>query len=224
MNKIFPRGLFIFLIAFSQLVFLEEDTDESNKILYDKLASLEKEVAFLRSIIEENTFLIERYQELNQQRYLDIDKRLHDLIDKEINKSALEEDKLDEVLVNEELSLYREALDLFDKARYSESLEVFREIIINHPEGNYIADAYFWSGELYLAQNSLEDAKQNFLVVISKYPKHQRSPDSLFKLGVISFKSGQLEDAEEYFAKVVELYPESGSAQLAEKNLENLQK
>ena len=41
---------------------------------------------------------------------------------------------------------------------------------------------------------------------------------------MISFKSGQLEDAEEYFAKVVELYPESGSAQLAEKNLENLQK
>ena len=39
---------------------------------------------------------------------------------------------------------------------------------------------------------------------------------------MISFKSGQLEDAEEYFAKVVELYPESGSAQLAEKNLENL--
>ena len=62
------------------------------------------------------------------------------------------------------------------------------------------------------------------MVVISKYPKHQRSPDSLFKLGVISFKSGQLDDAEEYFAKVVELYPESGSAQLAEKNLENLQK
>ena len=33
----------------------------------------------------------------------------------------------------------------------------------NYPEGDYSADAYFWSGELYLAQNSLQDARQYFL-------------------------------------------------------------
>ena len=89
---------------------------------------------------------------------------------------------------------------------------------------SYSADAYFWSGELYLAQNSLQDARQYFLMVINRYANHSRIPDSLFKLGVISYKLNETQEALKYFNKVIELFPDSGSAQLAKKNLENLQK
>ena len=224
MIKFFLKGFLLFSISFSLNINTKESLEESNQILYEKLSALEKEVALLRSIIEENTFSIERYQELNQQRYLDLDKRLHDLISKELIETNKKEIAQEPVSVNEELSLYKEALELFDKARYSEALGSFRELIINYPEGDYSADAYFWSGELYLAQNSLQDARQYFLMVINRYANHPRSPDSLFKLGVISYKLNETQEALKYFNKVIELFPDSGSAQLAKKNLENLQK
>lgn len=224
MIRFYTKGFLLFCISFSLNLFSEDNLEESNKILYEKLSTLEKEVALLRSIIEENSFSIERYQELNQQRYLDLDKRLHDLLSKELVEKTQIEAAQETISINQELSLYKESLEYFDKARYSEALESFRELIINYPEGDYSADAYFWSGELYLAQNSLEDARQNFLVVTNKYLNHQRSPDSLFKLGVISYKLDETEEAINYFNKVIELFPNSGSAQLAKKNIENLQK
>ncbi len=224
MIRFYIKGFLLFCISFSLNLFSEDNLEESNKILYEKLSTLEKEVALLRSIIEENSFSIERYQELNQQRYLDLDKRLHDLLSKELVEKTQIEAAQETISINQELSLYKESLEYFDKARYSEALESFRELIINYPEGDYSADAYFWSGELYLAQNSLEDARQNFLVVTNKYSNHQRSPDSLFKLGVISYKLDETEEAIYYFNKVIELFPNSGSAQLAKKNIENLQK
>ena len=61
-------------------------------------------------------------------------------------------------------------------------------------------------------------------MVINRYANHPRSPDSLFKLGVISYKLNETQEALKYFNKVIELFPDSGSAQLAKKNLENLQK
>ncbi|MFL2697598.1 MAG: tol-pal system protein YbgF [Gammaproteobacteria bacterium] len=223
MKRIFNKGFLFSLIFLVTTISSDEESEESNRILYEKLSTLEQEVALLRDLLEENSYLIERYQELSQQRYLDLDKRLHDVLSKDLSQPIAKEEE-NTIEKNEELGLYKEALDFFDKARYSESLEKFKELIINFPEGVFTGDAYFWSGELYLAQNSFEDAKQNFLVVLNKYPQHKRNADSQFKLGVISFKLGDSEEALRYFNNVVKSYPESGSAQLAKKNIENLLK
>ena len=80
MIKFFLKGFLLFSISFSLNINTKESLEESNQILYEKLSALEKEVALLRSIIEENAVSIERYQELNQHRYLDLDKRLNDFI------------------------------------------------------------------------------------------------------------------------------------------------
>ena len=78
------RSNFLFLLtilAFPLEVFSEEG--ESLDLIYQKISELEQEIATLRNLIEENTYLIERYQELQQQRYLDLDKRLHNLLSEE---------------------------------------------------------------------------------------------------------------------------------------------
>lgn len=215
------RSLFLFfltILAFPLGVFSEEE--ESLDLIYQKISDLEQEIATLRNLIEENTYLIERYQELQQQRYLDLDKRLHNLLSEEKEDLATEYLNGQQHNSTEEIDLYKGALELFEASRYAEALESFRELIISYPEGAYSADAYFWSGELYLVQQLFEDAREHYLVVVEKFIDHPRVADSLFKLGVLERALMNDQIANSYFSRVISEYPDTGAAELAKKSIE----
>jgi len=215
------RSLFLFfltILAFPLGVFSEEE--ESLDLIYQKISDLEQEIATLRNLIEENTYLIERYQELQQQRYLDLDKRLHNLLSEEKEDLATEYLNGQQYNSTEEIDLYKGALELFEASRYAEAIESFRDVIISYPEGAYSADAYFWSGELYLVQQLFEDAREHYLVVVEKFIDHPRVADSLFKLGVLERALMNDQIANSYFSRVISEYPDTGAAELANKSLE----
>ena len=215
------RSLFLFfltILVFPLGVFSEEE--ESLDLIYQKISDLEQEIATLRNLIEENTYLIERYQELQQQRYLDLDKRLHNLHSEEKEDLATEYLNGQHHNSTEEIDLYKGALELFEASRYAEALESFRELIISYPEGAYSADAYFWSGELYLVQQLFEDAREHYLVVVEKFIDHPRVADSLFKLGVLERALMNDQIANSYFSRVISEYPDTGAAELAKKSIE----
>ena len=215
------RSLFLFfltILVFPLGVFSEEE--ESLELIYQKISDLEQEIATLRNLIEENTYLIERYQELQQQRYLDLDKRLHNLLSEEKEDLATEYLNGQQHNSTEEIDLYKGALELFEASRYAEALESFRELIISYPEGAYSADAYFWSGELYLVQQLFEDAREHYLVVVEKFIDHPRVADSLFKLGVLERALMNDQIANSYFSRVISEYPDTGAAELAKKSIE----
>ena len=211
-----------FLIVSLALSFnlFSEEKDEATELLYQKLSELEKEIAELRSQLEENSVLMERSLELQQQRYLDLDSRILELssIERNIVSNSLEEDL---VMDNgqEEKLLYKNALELFEASRYAEALEVFSEVIITYPDGIYTPDAYFWSGELFLAQGLYEDAKLSYVEVFEQFPDHVRSADSLYKLGEIYRIDSDLIEATNYYERVVSLFPDSGAAQLSKKSI-----
>ena len=73
--------LLIILLSISLNLFSEEK-DEGVELLYQRLSDLEKELAELRSQLEENTVLMERSLELQQQRYLDLDSIVSDAVKK----------------------------------------------------------------------------------------------------------------------------------------------
>ena len=215
------RSLFLFfltILAFPLGVFSEEE--ESLDLIYQKISDLEQEIATLRNLIEENTYLIERYQELQQQRYLDLDKRLHNLLSEEKKDLATEYSNGQQYNSTEEIDLYKGALELFEASRYAEALESFRELIISYPEGAYSADAYFWSGELYLVQQLFDDAREHYLVVVEKFIDHPRVADSLFKLGLLERALMNDQIANSYFSRVISEYPDTGAAELAKKSIE----
>ena len=207
-------------ILFSSLFFSNEN--ESLELLYEKIDRLEEEIRELRKLLEENSILIDRSLELQQQRYLDLDRRILELsnLSSELPPSIDGDQEI--VSINEERDLFKSALTLFEESRFAESLEVFSNIIISFPEGSFTPDAYFWSGELYLAQEMYEDAKLSFQNVVDQFPEHTRTPDSLFKLGEIFRFEGELRTSEEFYQKVLDSYPQSGAAQLAKKSKENL--
>ena len=162
MNNLRSFLLIFLAIPLAELYAEEEPID----LIYQKINSLQQEIEALRNLIEENAYLLERLQELQQQRYIDLDKRLHDILSRELvdlDKSISIEEliQVPNDPLSLEISLYQKALELFDSERYSEALNAFREQIISFPEGQYSADAYFWSGELFLAQKQMEDASDS---------------------------------------------------------------
>ena len=212
-----------FLIVSLALSFnlFSEEKDEAAELLYQKLSELEKEIAELRSQLEENSILMERSLELQQQRYLDLDSRLLELssVERNIVSNSAEEDLVMNNGQEEEKLLYKNALELFEASRYAEALEVFSEVIISYPDGIYTPDAYFWSGELFLAQELYEDAKLSYAEVFEQFPDHIRSADSLYKLGEIQRIDSEFIEAINYFERVVSLFPDSGAAQLSKKSI-----
>ena len=113
-----------------------KEEDQAINLIYQKIVALEQEIASLRSLVEENAYLIEKSQELQKQRYMDLDQRLHEL---KIQSNS-EEKKLlsyeQEALIGPgpEILLYKEALELFQTGNYAQSLENFRQLIIDIPE------------------------------------------------------------------------------------------
>jgi anion-transporting ArsA/GET3 family ATPase len=63
-----------FILLASSLVFSEQE--ESLELLYQKIETLEQEIRDLRNILEENSILVDRSLEIQQQRYLDLDSRI----------------------------------------------------------------------------------------------------------------------------------------------------
>ena len=212
-----------FLIVSLALSFnlFSEEKDEATELLYQKLSELEKEIAELRSQLEENSVLMERSFELQQQRYLDLDSRILELssIERNIVSNSAEEDFVMDNGQEEEKLLYKNALELFEASRYAEALEIFSEVIITYPDGIYTPEAYFWSGELFLAQELYEDAKLSYAEVFEQFPDHARSADSLYKLGEIQRIDSEFIEAINYFERVVSLFPDSGAAQLSKKSI-----
>jgi tol-pal system protein YbgF len=216
------KNLFLLIFALLLPFSVHSEQDERLEILYEKIEQLKKEINELRNLLEENTILLDRALELQQQRYLDLDNRVLEISKiSSLNTAKFNEEDIIQ-LPEQEKELFRTALILFEESRYAEALDIFSEVIISFPNGTFAPDAYFWSGELFLAQKMYEDAKLSFNSVIEQFPKHQRTPDSLFKLGEIYRLEGELEDSIIIYDRVQTSFPDSGAAQLAKKSRESL--
>ena len=132
--------------------------------------------------------------------------------------------KLNGKLITEHLSITMRTPghdeDLISGFLFNERIiENFSEIIISFPNGTYTPDAYFWSGELFLAQGLFEDAKISYEEVSEQFPSHIRAADSLYKLGEIYRIESNFEKASIFYNEVISIFPDAGAAQLSKKSL-----
>jgi len=114
-----------------------------------------------------------------------------------------------------EREAYQAAFDLMKDRKFDESIAAFNDLIARYPNGQYTPNAFYWLGELYLAQQNTEDARQSFMQVINLYPDHPKVPDTLYKLGVAYHRLGDTNRAMDYFSQVQSRYPQSSAAGLA---------
>jgi TolA-binding protein len=151
------KKLLLLIVLIIPNIFFAQSDSESLDLIIEKLENLENELARLANIIDSNSFEISKLDDSNQARYVDLDKRIHELEAiillsseeerEEETEKELFENPLAELIEKdgdqEEFNLWSNTIKLIDNSRYSEASENLRLLILSYPEGAYVADSYF---------------------------------------------------------------------------------
>lgn len=208
----------------------------SSTELFFMVEELREEIRQLRGQIEETNHELGRLNRQSRQRYVDLDQRLVDLSSRvaeledasgnagsEESDSASSEDSGDSSGEQgsasyrqpdeEERKEYASIQNLIHNEKdFDAAIDEIYQFLDKYPEGDLTVNAYYWLGELYLSQESYEQARQAFTIVTSRHKSHRKAPDALFKLAVSHDRAGNPEKAKEALERLQSEYPETESA------------
>ena len=208
--------------------------------LFYQIQVLQQEVQQLRGMVEEQSYQLERLARDQQEQYLDLDRRMQALREgagqarvvspaeqgsgsgRASGGSGTGSAPTGSGAAGSEREAYASAFDLMRQRQFEASAQAFEALIQNYPNGAYTPNAFYWLGELHLAQDELEPARQSFAQVVNLYPDHPKVPDALYKLGVTYHRLGDVERARQYLNQVRSDHPQSSAAGLAQTYLAEL--
>lgn len=210
---------------------------QANSELFYMIQQLQGEVRRLQGKVEEQKNQIDRLTKQSRDRYIDLDQRILKLssdvsdmgksgsggdsagssdsdeppVVQKVYRQPSEEERKDYAAIQ---SLIRE-----DK-KFDEAINGLYDFIDEYEEGDLTVNAYYWLGEVYLAEDQLDQAKQAFTIVATRYGDHRKASDAVYKLGITLDKLGETDEAERRMESVIRKYPDSNAASLAEKYLD----
>ena len=215
--------------------------------LFYQLQVLQQEVQELRGLVEEQSYQLGRLARDQQEQYIDLDGRIAGMTTgarpsgatagvssgspggvtdgrtgSVASSGSVVGSPVSSGSSESEREVYTRAFDLMKARQFDESARAFDQLIVSYPNGQYTPNAFYWLGELYLAQSDSEQARQSFAQVLNLYPDHPKVPDSLYKMGVVYHRLGDNAGAIEYFERVVREYPNSSAAGLATRYMAEL--
>ena len=94
----------------------------------------------------------------------------------------------------------------------------FRRVLDEFPEHERAADALYWVGESFRADEP-DSAVAAFEQVVETYPNSPRAPAALYKVGLDAERRGDDGAARRTFQRLIDDYPESDEAELARAKL-----
>ena len=227
MNKFLLSLILMFLSG----NFLAQSQQESLEMLLEKLNKLEEEIANLSNNLDQNTYELQRIEDANQLRYMDLDKRIHQLEtlillsneddnQDQIASGDIDENPLSDLIANdeseEEFLLWSNSLKLIENSRYSEAAENLRLLILSFPRGEYSIEAYFYLGDIYFQQQMYQDSIETFNSLLINFPDNNRTPETIFKLGLNFLRLEDEIAAISNFNNDIQNNPESSAAILSE--------
>jgi len=121
--------------------------------------------------------------------------------------------------LSQEKKYYDVAFGLVRQRDFAKAKLALQGFIQRFPNGKYISHANYWLGEVYLAENNLNEALIIFLSFAESYPDSPKIPDSLYKLGETYKRLNNINNAQDTWQKLITQYPSSSAAQLAKREL-----
>ena len=179
--------------------------------LFDHVRFLQEEMRQLRRLLEQQGRRLNEEERRQLERYLDMDQRLGALEKKTLAADTLPEStaaNAEPVSPPGERAAYQRAYGQVTSGAYDEAMVSFRAFLEQWPKGEYAANAWFWMGELHLAETppNLAAAEQSFVRFLGDFPAHRKVPAAMFKVGKVRHLRGDLEQAKAILQRVVEEY------------------
>ena len=113
---------FVFLFLFIAVTASAQANNDSLDLILEKIENLENELARLSNQIDSNTFEVQKLDESNQARYVDLDKRIHEL-------EAIILLSKEEEVVEEQIELNNPLAELIEKDGEEEEFTLWSNII-----------------------------------------------------------------------------------------------
>ena len=117
---------------------------------------------------------------------------------------------------------YQVAFELLKGERYDMAATAFKEFLEKFPDSDLAANAQYWLGESYYANNKYEEALKDFELVIKDYPDSSKVPDALLKMGYCNYSLKRWDAARTTLSRVQADYPETTAARLAGQYLKRM--
>jgi tol-pal system protein YbgF len=119
---------------------------------------------------------------------------------------------------------YEIAFNSFKEENFTKARNEFETYIVNYPDAQNVADAYYWIGECYYFEGNFDKAILQYDQVVKKYPKADKVPRALLKEGMCFSKLGDKITAKLLFGQVVQNYADTPEALTAQKKISELGK
>ncbi|WP_432473993.1 tol-pal system protein YbgF [Amphritea sp. HPY] len=208
-------------------------TSGDNGELLMLLQQLQDEVRSLRGMVEQQQYQIRRMEQDQRDRYRDLDRRISQGGQTpSLNSGTAQLGGSDAATISgasaplaplpaadstpTDAQAYQAAFALVRQKSFAKALQAFSDFIQFYPDSARVPNAYYWIGEVNLAEQNLEPAKVAFQKVITEYSEHRKAPDATYKLGVIYHQMGDTDNAKKMFLQTQSSYPDSSAAGLAQ--------
>jgi tol-pal system protein YbgF len=96
------------------------------------------------------------------------------------------------------------------------------EFLRRFPGHSRTADALFFTGEAWAADQRADSSAVAYRAVVQRFPQSSRAASSLYKLGLQALTAGRTAEARDAFSRVVGSYPNAEEASLARERLRTL--
>ena len=204
--------------------------------LFNELQLLRGEVQELRGEVERQSYRLKQLESRQDEQYRDVDRRLAALATQPAPVAPVSSGTptssgaasggapatttrstaaVTANIPDNEEDAYTAAFEAMKARQFDTSIQQFGVFVKTYPNGDLTPNAFYWLGELHLANSSTEDARQSFAQLINLYPDHQKVPDALYKMGVVYHRLGDNTRALEYLGRVRENHPNTSAAGLA---------
>ncbi len=172
--------------------------------LYIQLQALQEEVQKLRGLVEQQAYELKRIKQQRLDDYLDLDRRIGRQASEAKGKSILSSlpainDRATAAAASPaglfkagEFASYQAAIGLALKKRdFDGAIAALHSHLKAYPKGNYVANAQYWLGQIYLQADDLALSKKWFMRMTQEYPSHGKAQEAKFKLGKVLHKLGE---------------------------------
>lgn len=117
---------------------------------------------------------------------------------------------------------YEQAFSLLSNKQYDQSAVAFKDYLRKHPDGQFVANAHYWLGDIYVQQKKLTQAELELNLVVAQYSTSGKVPDAQLKLAILHAQQGNTPQARAELQAIMTRFPGSSAAQLASIQLQQL--
>ncbi|MDY0040501.1 MAG: tol-pal system protein YbgF [Desulforhabdus sp.] len=122
-----------------------------------------------------------------------------------------------------EKAMYNNTLQFYQQGKFEAARSEGQNFVAKYPKSELADNALFLVGEAYYSEKRYKEAIETYQQVLDRYPKGNKVPSALLKQAGSFQKLGDSTAARILYERLLEAHPGSPQAQLAQKELKQLQ-